>query len=369
MKKILIINPFGIGDVLFSTVLIDVIKDNIPGAGLYYISNKRTYEVLKASPELKGVFMFEKDDYKRLWKDSKIQCLKSFFLFLKQIKREKFDLAIDLSMGHQYSFFLMLLGVPQRVGFNYKGRGRFLTKKLEFDGFNTKPIAEYHLDLARVLGLEVKNPLTKIWIEAEDKEYIDKFLSSIRPKKDIIIGIAPGGGVSFGKKKINFKRWDPENFAELADKLIEGLACEVIFVWGPDEEALIKKIISLMKNKPKIAPPTTIRQAAALMKRCDCVICNDSGPLHVAVAAGARTVSIFGPSNELVYGPYPPAREHLVITKDIDCRPCYKKFKLPDCRTRACLKELDAKSVFLAVANHTATLYERQSIKRKERFQ
>jgi len=246
----------------------------------------------------------------------------------------------------------MLLGIRQRVGFNYKGRGRFLTKKLEFDGFNTKPIAEYHLDLARALGLDVKLPSTKIWIDAKDEKYIDGFLSSIRPKKDLIIGIAPGGGVSFGKEKINFKRWDSVHFALLADKLIETLGSEVIFMWGPGEEGLIKEITSVMTQRARIAPPTTIKEMAALMKRCDAVVCNDSGPLHIAAAAGANTISIFGPSDEKVYGAYPPGKKHLIITRDIDCRPCYKKFKLPDCQTRACLKELTAKEIFPVVEKY-----------------
>ena len=356
IKNILIVNPFGIGDVLFSTPLIKVIKNNFSESKLYYISNKRTYEVLKSCPDLEGVFIFEKQKYRDLWKESKTRCIKQFLEFFNEIKDKKIDIVFDLSMGHQYSFFFMLLGVPERIGFNYRKRGRFLTRKMKFSGFNDKPIAEYYLDLARLLNLRIEKPTTKIWPDKGSVNYINEFFKIFPKSKDLLIGVMPGGGVSFGAKKIAFKRWDPENFAELNDRLIKDLNGEVILIWAPGEERLVKEITFLMKNKPKIAPHTTLNQMAALMKKCDLVITNDSGPLHVARAAGAKTISIFGPSDERVYGPYPPGKDHLVVTKDINCRPCYKKFRLPDCQNRACLRELYAKSVFTVVANQIRNL-------------
>lgn len=337
---------------MFSSVLIDVLKSNFPFAELYFICNGRTYEVLEKCPDLEKIFIFEKGHYKGLWRKSKAGAVKKFLSFLGQIKKERFDLAIDLSMGSQYSFFLMLLGVPERIGFNYKNRGRFLTKKLEFDGFNEKAIPEYHLDVARLLDLKIESPSTRICLDKMDEEYIDEFFKRSGVEKKLIFSITPGGGVSFGKEKISFKRWDEENFSRLIDMLMGELNGEVILIWGPGEEDLIKKINRRTKNKPITAPPTTIRQMAALMKRSSVVICNDSGPLHVAAAVGARTVSVFGPSDETVYGAYPPSGKHLIVTKDIDCRPCYKKFRLPECEGRACLRGVDPKNVFLAVKKH-----------------
>lgn len=351
--KVLLINPFGIGDLLFSTSLIGILKRSLPGASLYYICNKRTYNAIEKCPDLKEVFVFEKDDYKALWKKSKIGFLKDLAALLKRIRREKFDLAIDMSMGHQYSFFLMLIGIPERVGFNYKGRGRFLTSRLKFDSFANKPIAEYYKDLLRLIGIDVYIEPTKIWWDKEDDDYISGFLKKEGVKKDdSIVGIAPGGGVSFGKKNLNFKRWPYKKFAVLAELLINNTGSKVILLWGPGEEKLIDDIKGLMKNKPIIAPPTTIRQLASLMSKCKYVITNDAGPLHVAVAAGSRTVSIFGPSDQNVYGPYPRSRRHIVVASDVECRPCYKRFKIPQCSTLKCLNGLDHEKVFGLIKEH-----------------
>jgi ADP-heptose:LPS heptosyltransferase len=349
--KILLINPFGIGDMLFSTPLIAILKENLPDSSLYYICNKRTYETIEKCPELDGIFVFEKGDYKELWKKSKPLFFKEFTAFVKKIKDKRFDIAIDMSMGHQYGFLLKLIGVPERIGFDYKRRARFHTKRLAFDGFDGKPIGEYYKDLLRLTGFNIGDRPTKIWWTRDDEDYADKFFQGKGLKReDTIIGIMPGGGASFGNEKIAFKRWPPEKFSELADSLIKKMDAKIILMWGPGEEDLLKGVVDLMGERPILTPKTTIRQMAALMSRCDCVVCNDSGPLHIAVTAGARTVSIFGPSDQNVYGAYPKSAHHITVTKDISCRPCYKKFKVPSCATLDCLKGLEARDVFLAVA-------------------
>jgi len=155
--------------------------------------------------------------------------------------------------------------------------------------------------------------------------------------------------VSFGKKKIDFKRWDYENFASLADKAIDELSATVVLVWGPGEEALISEIVKNMKRKAVIAPQTSIRQMASLMGRAKVCVCNDAGPLHIAVSQNCRTVSIFGPSDSSVYGPYPSNEHHAVVISGVECRPCYKRFKLPECSHRRCLKQVTVQDVFNAV--------------------
>jgi ADP-heptose:LPS heptosyltransferase len=82
------------------------------------------------------------------------------------------------------------------------------------------------------------------------------------------------------------------------------------------------------------------------MKRCKLVISNDGGMLQISVSQGVPTASIYGPTNEKVYGPYPKSEKHIVITSKIDCRPCYKKFKLPDCEHKKCLEDISVEEVF-----------------------
>jgi len=334
-KKILIINPFGIGDVLFSTPLVSFVKGKYPGCYIGYICNIRTREILETNPEIDEVFVFERDEYRSLWKKSKIETLKKLSRFWKEIKKRKFDLLLDLSLGKEYAFFCWSIGIKERRGFDYRGRGRFLTHRISFEGFNDKPVAEYYIDV--IDKTHKAQGRTVLVTTGKDKEYIDNFLKKQGIKEqDILIGIAPGGGASYGKEKSHYKRWACKDFALVADKVISHGA-KPILLGGPGEEELIAEVASKMQNKPFFGPKTKIREMACLIKKCKAIVCNDGGLLHIAVSQDVPTVSIFGPTDEQVYGPYPASEKHTVLTEDADCRPCYKRFRLPECDNKKCM--------------------------------
>ena len=357
-KRILIINPFGIGDVLFSTPLVSAVKREYPQSYIGYICNKRTMEILETNPAINEVFVFDRGDYRAFWKESKLACAKKFIGFWKNIAGRKFDILIDLSLGKEYAFFCWFIGIKERKGFNYRGRGGFLTHKVPFDGFNDKPVAEYYLSL---LNLSKAKPWTgnvqglaldRAVLVPTDKDntYIEDFLNKSGVKsQDLLIGISPGGGMSFGTKEQARRRWPAKRFSELADKIVDRFGTKVILTWGPGEEDLVNEIKGLMKRESFIAPKTSIRQMAALCKKCKLVICSEGGPLHIASSQGVKTVSIFGPVDEKVYGPYPPGKNNIVITSGVDCRPCYKRFKLPECDIKKCLESITVDTVFNAI--------------------
>ncbi len=345
MAKILIINPFGIGDVLFSTPLVSHIKKRDSKSYIAYICNIRTKEILETNPGIDEVFVFERDEYRALWKKSKAKCLRKLLNFWREIKNRKFDKVIDLSLGREYAFFCWLIGAKERRGFNYKGRGRFLTYKIPLGGFNDKPVTDYYLDL-----VDSQTGITKLGLilmpDSKDEAYVDRFLDKEGINtQDLLVGIAPGGGAAFGKNKAYCRRWPWQKFTHLIDKIAR-LNVEPILLWGPGEKDLVENIQREIDKKAILSPETTIREMAALMKRCKLVVCNDGGMLHIAVSQGVETVSVFGPTDERVYGPYPPSERHAVIKSNIDCRPCYKRFKLPKCDTRKCLEDISVEEVF-----------------------
>jgi len=346
IKKILIINPFGIGDVLFSTPLVSAVKKEFRGCYISYICNIRTEEMLTTNPDIDEVFVFERDEYRELWKKSRLECVRKFFRFWREIQKKRFDIAIDLSLGREYAFFCWLVGIKERRGFDYKGRGCFLTRKILFEGFNDKPVSEYYLELVSLRSDSLKTVLIPTY---GDKGYIDDFFkkSDIR-KEDVLVGIAPGGGAAFGKVKAYYKRWAPERFRELVKK-ISGLGVRPVILWGPGEEDIVKLIQDEVDNKVLLAPRTSIKEMAVLMKRCKLVICNDGGMLHIATSQDTPTISIFGPTDDKVYGSYPPSEKHAVIKSDADCRPCYRRFKLPECSTKRCMEDISVETIFNAI--------------------
>jgi len=348
----LIINPFGIGDVIFSTPLIEIFKKKFPGCFIGYVCNKRVSELIRTNPCLSKIFVYEKDDYRQIWKRSKIKSLIKAFSFINSIRKEKFDISIDLSLSYQYSMLLKIIGVKKRVGFNYRNRGKFLTDKIDIDGFDSKHVVEHYLDVLRLLDIDAsKDTISpKIYAGEESLSFGDRFLeeNSIT-KADLLIGMVPGCGASWGEDA-DRRRWDRKNFAIVANKLIDKYGVRIVLLGNSKEVNICEEVRSLSGNRCiNYCGKTSIGQLIGILSKCKIIITNEGGLLHMAAGLGVKTVSIFGPVNEATYGPYPKSNRHIVISKDnLPCRPCYKKFKYNKCDHRVCLDTITVDEVFAA---------------------
>ena len=91
----------------------------------------------------------------------------------------------------------------------------------------------------------------------------------------------------------------------------------VIILGDEPERKIAEAMIHLMRNKPiDLVGKTGLDILPGLIKNCRLLITNDGGPMHMAVALGVKTVSIFGPVDDAVYGPYPKDRNHVVLKWD-----------------------------------------------------
>ncbi|MDO8536100.1 MAG: glycosyltransferase family 9 protein [Candidatus Omnitrophota bacterium] len=356
--RILITNSFGIGDVIFSTPLVEILKKRYPDSFIAYLCNKRAYEVLRSDPNIDKMFAYEKDEYRDVWKKSRLACFRKISEFMGVIKKEHFDIAIDLSLGYQCSLFLMFAGIKKRIGFNYRNRGRFLTDKIDIDAFSDKHVIEYYLDILKLLKIDHGGyPLkTRVYLTDSDSLWADEFLKvhGVGPD-DRLVGIIPGCGASWGMDA-RYRRWDRENFAKVADQVIERYGVKVLLLGDPKEVDLCDNIQGAMKHEAiSSCGKTSLRNFLGLLNRCALVVTNDGGPLHMAVGLGVKTVSIFGPVDEKIYGPYPPGPNHIVVSNfDMPCRPCYRKFKYTPCEDKLCLKLIGVEDVLLAVEKHVS---------------
>lgn len=351
-QKILIVNPFGIGDVIFSTPLIEILKDKYPDCVIGYICNKRAYEVMRSNPKIDKFFIYEKDDFRAAWKRSKRECFKLVCDLLSIIKKERFDIAIDLSLGYQDSLLLSFIGIRKRIGFNYRKRGRFLTRKIDIDGFSEKHVIKYYCDMLKFLGIDVADfkLSPKVYITGKDIAWASEFLKANGvADKDLLIGVIPGCGASWGMDA-RHRRWDRGGFAKVCDGLAQQYGAKVMLLGDPQETEICDDIQNKMQGKAIMAcGKTSIRNFLGLIKRCALIITNDGGPLHMAVGLGLKTISIFGPVDEKIYGPYPMNENHVVVSKsDVPCRPCYKKFKYKICENRTCLTSIKPEDILEA---------------------
>ncbi len=350
--KILLIHPFGIGDVLFSLPLADALRQAYPEAFIGYLCNRRTEQLVKIWPQVDRHFVFEKDEFRAAWHSSKAKGLRHLLGLLQTIRAERFDVAVDLSLGWQMGCASLAAGIPQRVGFDFRGRGRFLTRKLPLSGFQNKPVADYYLDLLPLLGLEKPEQIRlKLELPSYVASQVEEFLAPYRiHAEERLIGIVPGGGASWGPASV-FKQWPPERFAETAHALLSRQKIRVILFGDNQEFSLCRKIAEKMNQPPILATQiSSLVLLAGLLKRCELVIGNDSGPMHLATAVGTKTVSIFGPVDAAVYGPVSENSDrHPVVARTLACRPCYQQFRFPPCPwDNACLKQLPVSQVMEA---------------------
>lgn len=350
MKKFLIINPFGIGDVLFTTPVIKAIKEADSENSVSFWCNERVREVLANNPNIDKIFALSRGDLKKIYQESTFEGAGRFFSLLQQIKKERFDVVLDFSLDHRYSLISMILGIKKRIGCNYKKRGRFLTDKIDLDGYSKKHIIEYYLGLLKFVDIQAKGKNLELFVSEHPLARIRNILRYEGVKEnDLVIGIAPGAGGSWGEDA-KLKHWQPLKFAELADDLIEKIGAKIVLLGDSSEKEISDIITAAMKRKPiDLIGKTSLSELIAAIKSLKLLITNDGGPLHMAAALGVKTVSIFGPVDEKVYGPYPPSENHMVIKKDLPCRPCYKNFRMPYCeRERECIKSISVEEVYQA---------------------
>ncbi len=350
MKKILIINPFGIGDVLFTTPVIKALRQQYPDSFIGYWSNLRVLPVLANNPGINKIFALSRGDLKKIYQDSFFKGLWSAIKLVWGLKKERFDICLDFSLDHRYSLLAKINGVSKRIGFDYKNRGRFLTHKIRIDGYHDQHAVEYYLKLLSFLNVEVKKTTLELVVPAESELKAKDLLAKYGIEaKDRLVGIIPGAGGSWGKDAV-YKHWAALKFAQVADRIASELNTKIVILGDESEREIADVVVHAMRHKPiDLTGKTDLDILPAIIKQCDLVITNDGGPMHMAVALGVKSVSVFGPVSEVVYGPYPASSNHLVLKWDMDCRPCYKNFKLPGCdKDKECLKQVSVEAVFEA---------------------
>ena len=339
--KILIINPYGVGDVLFTTPVIRNLREAYPHAEIAYLANRRSADLIKFNPDIARVFVYERDEF--------VGNHQKYWGLFNSIRHERFDLVFDFSLNSSFGFLTAASGIKKRVGFDYRKRGRFLTDRVPLTGFEEKHIVEYYLDLLRLVRIPVMTKEMKLDVPSQDTQWAGDWLkrNNIDPAQPLL-AVLPGGGASWGQAA-RYKRWPASKYAQLIDKIIENFDAGIILMGDSKEEELCREVVSLAHFPLHFAVgETSLLGLAALLKRCQGAVVNDGGPLHVAAAVGLRTVSIFGPVDPQVYGPF-PLNGHIVVQQGLPCQPCYRRFRMANCGHISCLGELSVDEVYRKV--------------------
>ncbi len=333
-SSLLVIQTAFLGDAVLTTPLLGALREQFPKSRIVMLCTPEIADVFKKHPAVSEVLLFDKRGSEHSWA--------SKWKLIQRLKKMQFDLAIIPHRSVTSALLAYCAGVPRRIGFSASQGRWFLTDVVPFRwGVHD---VERNLALLKVFGVD--NPSRDLWLKAEPEtvqRVTDRLSKAGVHPFDKLVGINAGSVWAT-------KRWIPEGFAAVADRLIRDAGVKVVFIGGPKDAETMQQILSFMKEKPiNWVGETSLKELIAVIGRSQTFLTNDSGPLHIAVAARVPTVAIFGPTTrELGFFPY--GSGHVVLEKDLPCRPCslHGQDRCP-LEHFQCMKLITPEEVFTAV--------------------
>ena len=258
----------------------------------------------------------------------------------RELKPERFDLALHLPNSMESVLISFLAGIPRRVGYNTDGRGIFLTHRVRVNGrVKREHQVEYYLHLIRSLGIETLERIPSLPISQERQQEAEEILKSVSGGSGPFVGISPGA--QYGSAK----EWFPERFGELALRISGEIGARLLILGSAGDRAAASRIGEIAGSAVvDLAGKTSLAQALALISRCRVFVTNDSGLMHAASALAIPLVAIFGSTDPVRTGPL--GRHSRVVSKPLPCAPCLKT----QCPTkRECMQAITVEEVFREV--------------------
>ncbi|MFZ1291947.1 MAG: lipopolysaccharide heptosyltransferase II [Melioribacteraceae bacterium] len=301
INKILVIQTAFIGDVILSTPIFKAIKEIYPESVLDILVIPQTGNLFKHNPHIHKIIEFDKRKFP--------QRILSFINVVNTLFFEKYDLAISIQSSFTSSVFMILGRIKFRIGYP---RQKLITHTIKtVKGLH---IRKRVLRLLEPLSDKTFNDETELfWSETEE----NKINSLIKiSKNNFKIGIAPGSAQFT-------KQWPKEYFITLI-KLLYKDNVEIFLLGGKEDKNLCDEIIEVSKfNLQNLAGEITLVESAALVKKLNLVLSNDSAPMHIANAVKTDVIAIFGPTVKK-FGFYPYRENDKILEVELDCRPCGK---------------------------------------------
>jgi heptosyltransferase-2/heptosyltransferase-3 len=332
-KNILVIRMRAFGDTLLTTPLLRNLKKRWPRARLTVLVEPAMRMILDPLPYVDAVLPFDRAASKRGGKFSELAANIRFWRFLR---RQQFDLVLDVLGTPRTAAMALATGAPQRLGFAFRVRKWAYTRRHQ-PSRTVRYMADYNSDLLRLLGHEPDNLELDFPVSAGARRRAAVFLEKAGLKGKTILAVAPAGGWWL-------KRLKPETFARASDIFCAKAKARPLILWGPGEEELAAQTARAMhqkSRKPVLAPPSDFDLMGALMRKSRMLLANDGATKHLAVAVGTPSVTAFGPTNPDAWHPPHDSSHAWVADTTLACRPC-DAFKVCPIQTHSCLADLPA---------------------------
>lgn len=335
-KRFLILSTTGLGDTLWGTPAIRALRECFPTSFIGVVTSPIGKALLQHNRKIDELFI------------AKNPLLPSLIPLYQKLRAQKITHILSFHTSQRPMLPLAaILGATEIIGTNgiNKGLDFLLTHPLD-----NHPMHEIQRRLAIVaqVGAHTLDSSMELSLSPEDERAADAFLEELHiPSYLPMIAIHPGA-------KDSFKQWPAAHFIELGNRLVQNLGCRIIITGTPAEKNLVDSIASHIEGS-HTATHLPLLATAALIKRMDMVIANDTGPMHLAFAQKTPTIGLFTPTDPKLCGPY-YTESALAIAKNPTCTPCIRK----RCKEPFCLLQIGVQQVYDAALN---LFYEKRNSK------
>lgn len=324
LKNVLVIRTDGLGDIVLDTALFRHIKRAFGGPRVVLITRQEWKDIFQACPYVDDVIPWNILAY--------ANSLRYRVKFIRSLRSREFDVAVHPVYSREplSDEVLCCTRAPLKIGFdgdlsniqakrkrqNDRCYARFIRNKVagctELE--RNRHFAEQLID--REIRSDEFQP--ELWLTDADRSAAEDLLlqSGIDVGRAALIALFPGASSTY-------KTWRPENYADLARRMLQHFDLRFV-IFGTSAEADLASAIAGKINGPvvNLAGKTSLTQLAAVLECSDLFIGNDTGPLHVAAAVGAPTLGIMGGGHFGRFYPYGDLNRHRMVFKKMDCYGC-----------------------------------------------
>jgi heptosyltransferase-3 len=329
IRRILVIKLRHIGDVLLTVPVFRALREHFPNAHISALVNAGTEEVLTGNPLIDEVITFDRNIKSRNFASR----ISRELSFLGKLRKEHFDMAVDLTSGDRAAIISLVSGAKYRLAYDpgkkgFPGKRHLYTHRAFRGSGRGKHMVLQNLEVVKQFGIWTDNLTVDFYIPEEARLFVEKIFEEHAIREDeSVVHVHP-------TSRWFFKCWKDEYMAEVIGWLIEQ-GTRVIVTASPDRREVEKtgRILSLAGLRSAIHTPqlvdlcgkTTIKQLGAISRASDLFFGVDSAPMHVAAAVGTPVLALFGPTGDFNWRPWYGKGDkdpHVVARRERGCRKC-----------------------------------------------
>jgi lipopolysaccharide heptosyltransferase I len=297
--RLLIVRLGAVGDVLRAIPAVHAIRSAFPRLHVSWIVEDLSFPLVDGHPDVDQTLRFPRREL-GAWRRPGVMA-ENLALLRTTLRSQAFTVVLDLQASFKSGLLTWLTGAARRVGFSpAHSREMSFVFTNEWVRLTSRWLnrVDRNLELAQAVGASIADPGLPLPERPEEGEEAEALLRRLLPGSAPRVLVSPGAS-----RRQAHKRWPASGFARLAASLRREQSTPLVVVWGPGEEELARSVDAASQGGALLAPATSLRILAAMLRRSTLFVAADTGPMHLAWAVGCPVVALFGPTDPRLNAP------------------------------------------------------------------